>query len=213
MIRALLGGSFDPVHVGHTAMARHVLSVGLVDIVHVVPAWLSPHKRCTVAATEDRLAMVRLAFSSLADVVIESCEIDTGHSCYTVDTLASLVAQFSEDSWTLMIGGDNLATLSQWQQPDRLQTLATILVLGREGCDLSAEAISAAGLQPDRVLAIRDFDQAVSSTAVRGMLASGPYTCEHLVENGIPAPVAHYIIANHLYFPDRNGENRVPDPD
>ncbi len=213
MIRALLGGSFDPVHEGHVAMAKYVLSTGLAAVVHVVPAWLSPHKDQTSATAEHRLAMVRLAFRASPDLVIDTREIDSGCSCYTIDSLAALQHAYPQDTWRLVIGGDNLATFARWYNAGRLQAMTEIVVMGRRGQDLSAAAIAAAGLSADRVRAVPDFDQVVSSTAVRAMLAAGPVSLARLSAGGIPATVAEYILAHRLYLPDQNGEILVPDPD
>jgi nicotinate-nucleotide adenylyltransferase len=213
MIRALLGGSFDPVHEGHVAMARHVLSKGLADMVHVVPAWLSPHKNQSAASVAHRLAMVRLAFPDSPDLQIDTWEIDRGESCFTVDTMRALQKIHAGDDWLLVVGADNLANFDQWHQPDALQRLARIAVLGRGGHEMSPAVVQAKSLMAERVLSEPGFDQPVSSTAVRAMLRAGPASAKQLVAGGIPAAVARYIVTHKLYFPDQNGETRVPDPD
>ncbi|MDX2472645.1 MAG: nicotinate (nicotinamide) nucleotide adenylyltransferase [Candidatus Krumholzibacteria bacterium] len=213
MIRAFLGGSFDPVHEGHVAMARHVLSKGLADMVHVVPAWLSPHKNQAAASVAHRLAMVRLAFPESPDLQIDTWEIDRGRSCYTVDTMRALQKSHAGDDWVLVIGADNLANFDRWHRPEALQRLAKIAVLGRDGHETSLAVVQAKGLLAERVLSEPGFDQPVSSTAVRAMLRAGPASAKQLVAGGIPAAVARYIVTHKLYFPDQNGETRVPDPD
>ncbi len=213
MIRALLGGSFDPVHEGHVAMARHVLQANLAQIVHVTPAWLSPHKNQSVASAAHRLAMVQLAFADLPDLVVDTREMDRSASCYTIDTMADMQREFPDDQWLLVVGGDNLTSFRQWHDPQRLQALARIAVLGRQGHESSAEAVKTAGLDTARVHIAADFDQPVSSTAVRAMLRAGPTTVDQLVAGGISPAVAAYIFEYRLYFPDQNGETRVPDPD
>ena len=71
MIRGMLGGSFDPVHDGHLAMAEYVLDKGICQVLHVVPARLSPHKNQSNAGRSDRLAMTCLAFAKMERVVVE----------------------------------------------------------------------------------------------------------------------------------------------
>ncbi len=212
MVRAFLGGSFDPVHTGHVAMVDHVLDKGLADFVHVVPAWLSPHKLNTTAEPAQRLAMARLAFGERAQVTVEPVEVQSGRSCFTVDTLAALQAAYPGASWLLVIGGDNVAGFAGWHEARRLQTLARVVVLGRAGADLEQPALSAAGLDPARCRVEADFHAPVSSTAIRSMLASGPDAAA-LSAAGVPVAVAQYIVAQRLYLPERNGESRVPDPD
>ena len=213
MIRAFLGGSFDPVHSGHVAMARYLLQAQLADVVHVVPAWLSPHKENTRVGVEHRLAMARLAFATIDDLIIEDVEVESGRACFTVETLSTLQKAYENASWLLVIGGDNLATFGQWHQPAQLQALAKIVVLGRGNCDLSDQAIPSAGLAPERVVCYPDFDLPVSSTEVRALLQGGLPSAPVLAASGIPAAVAEYIIAHQLYAPNQNGENCVPDPD
>ncbi len=204
MIRALLGGSFDPVHVGHVDMAHHVLSTGLAEVVHIVPAWLSPHKNESAATPAHRLAMVKLAFPATDSIVIEAREIDSGGVCYTIDTLTDLQSEYPGDQWLLLIGGDNLKSLHTWREAERLQAQARIMVLGRHGQDLSPAAVERAGLDRERVFGLPDFDQPVSATAVRAMLAArqeGPLA--GLTVGGLPAPVASYILTHGLYAQNR----------
>jgi len=213
MIRALLGGSFDPVHIGHTAMVGHVLAAELAAVVHIVPAWLSPHKQYSAASAEHRLQMVRLAFPAATGVVIDSREVDAGRPCFTVDTLAALRTEHGNDRWRLLIGGDNLGTLHTWHRAERLQTMAEIVVFGRNACDVGTAAVESAGLDPGLVNTVAAFDQPVSSTGVRAMLATGTMTQATLETGGIPAPVARYILAHRLYRSERNGSSSVPDSD
>lgn len=218
MIRAFFGGSFDPVHAGHVAVARHILAAELADSVHLVPAWLSPHKDRTAASAEHRLAMIRLAFPVTADLVIDRREILSRRSCFTLETLTEIQAEYPGDRWRLVIGGDNLPGLNTWHRARELFAKAEILIFGRAGRDLSAPALMAVGLDPDRVQAVPEFDHPVSSSAVRAMLATEPMTTvpaavARLTAAGLPAAVARYIVAHRLYRPDRNGETRVPDPD
>ena len=84
MIRAVLGGSYDPVHLGHLAIVEHMLKMELADLLVVLPAWRSPFKFENTAAPSDRLAMVRLAFADLAAVQVDEREINRGRVSFTV---------------------------------------------------------------------------------------------------------------------------------
>jgi len=92
MIRAVLGGSFDPVHDGHVALATHLLHRGLADRLVVVPARISPHKNRVHAGADQRLAMVRLAFAHEPRVTVDDFEVNRPGPSFTVDTLRHLVA-------------------------------------------------------------------------------------------------------------------------
>jgi nicotinate-nucleotide adenylyltransferase len=193
MIRGLLGGSFDPVHNGHVAMVAHVLARGLVDHVVVVPARLSPHKDATSAPPADRVAMAALAFAGRAQVTVDPRETRRGGPSYTVDTLRALVAEHPGDDWRLIIGADNLADLPRWRASDTLLTLAEVLVLQRGGAAPEVPR----GCDAARFRFVADFDEPVSSTDIRAMLARG-----RLPVADLPAGVAAHIRQHGLYgFP------------
>jgi nicotinate-nucleotide adenylyltransferase len=176
-----------------------VLSAGLADVVHVVPAWQSPHKDSTSAPAADRLAMVELAFAGMPGLVIETREITAGHTCFTVDTLAGLRSEHGTDTWLLLIGADHLPGLSTWRQAGRLPELATVTVFARRGEVVSRSAVLAAGLDPGRTLIIADFDLPVSSSVIRAMLAAASPVAAGPVAGGLPESVARYIFAHRLY--------------
>lgn len=194
MIRAVLGGSFDPVHHGHVALGAHLVGSGLADEVRVIPAGQSPHKLTYVADADDRLAMCRLAFAAVGGAVVDDREILRGGRSYTVDTLASLNEAYPEDTLVLAIGADNLSGFSAWREPDRIVRLAKVAVYPRDGLVPTAAACSEAGIPSDRVILVRDFDHPVSSTSVRAILARG-----RLPEAQLPPDVTQYIHSRHLY--------------
>jgi len=195
MLRAVLGGSFDPVHLGHLAIVEHMLDKDLAEAVTVIPAWRSPHKFENSANPADRLAMVRLAFEDIASVMVDDREITRGRVSFTVETLEELALEFPEDRLRLIIGGDNLAGFPGWRSPERIQELADVVVYPRDGIVPTVRAIRRSGLAPGRVIPVTDFDHPVSSTTVRAMLAEGI-----LPENQLPVGVAEYIAARHLYM-------------
>ena len=194
MLRAMLGGSFDPVHLGHLAMARHMLEKELADLLVIIPAWRSPHKYENSASAEDRLAMVRLAFAGLPGVEVDDREIKRGRVSFTVDTLEEWAAEFPGDRLRLVIGQDNLAGFSGWRLPDRIQELADIVVYPRDGILPTPAAVARAGIDPGRVILVSDFEHPVSSTTVRAMLAAGSLT-----EGQLDPAVAAFITARGLY--------------
>ena len=190
MIRGLFGGSFDPVHNGHVAMVDHVLARGLVDRVVVVPARLSPHKDTCSAQPADRLAMAALAFADRERVTVDPRETTRAGPSFTVDTLRELAAAHPGDGWRLIIGADNLAGLPGWRETQSLIALAEVVVLPRRGV---APRIPA-GCDPERFLVVADFDEPVSSSDIRAMLAAG-----RLPAADLPAGVAAHIRAHGLY--------------
>lgn len=193
MIRAVFGGSFDPVHRGHRALVEAVLERDLADVVHVVPAWRSPHKTGTAASAAHRLEMVRLAFAGRAGVRVEDLEIVAGRPVFTVDTLRTLQRRHREDSLRLVLGADQLRAFGRWREPGAILELAELLLFARRSIPL-AELCSAAAIPPDRCRCIEEFDEPVSASRIRATLAEGGS-----VEQWLDAPVAEYIRRHELY--------------
>lgn len=194
MLRAVLGGSFDPVHLGHLAMADHMIERELADILMIIPAWRSPHKFENSAAPDERLAMVRLAFAGRDSVQVDDREIMRGSVSFTVETLEELAGQYPNDRLRLVIGADNLAGFSGWREPLRIQELADVVVYPRDGMVPSPSAIENAGLSTSKVIPVTGFDHPVSSTTVRAMLSRGQVPVDQL-----PPSVADFIVAHNLY--------------
>lgn len=193
MIRALLGGSFDPVHAGHVAMAAHVLVHGLADRVVVIPNWRSPWRPDPAASAADRLAMCRLAFAGMPEVAVDDREIAGGQAAFTVDTLETLVATHPGDTWRVIIGGDHLGGFSRWERASRILELAELIVLERPAARARTESTSV-GMPGARLVAAPPFDHPVSASAVRAMLGAGDAASAPL-----PPAVADYIAAHQLY--------------
>ena len=107
-----------------------------------------------------------------------------------MDTLADLAAAHPADAWRLVIGADNLDDFPRWREADRLQRLAEVVVMPRGG----ARPRLPAGADPARFILVDDFDEPVSSTGIRAMLAAGS-----LPTDALPAAVAAHIRARGLY--------------
>jgi nicotinate-nucleotide adenylyltransferase len=194
MVRAVLGGSFDPVHDGHVAIGAHLLEQGLADHLVVIPADRSPHKDACLAGPADRLAMCRLAFAGLERCEVDDREIVRGGTSYTVDTLRELGAEHPAADLLLALGSDNVAGFASWKDPAGIVSAARLVVYPRGGRTPSLEDCERAGMPRDRVTLVTGFDHPVSSTAVRAMLRDG-----RLPETGLHPDVAAHIRSRHLY--------------
>ena len=127
----VFGGTFDPVHVGHLAIALAALESVPLDQVLFVPARRSPLKdRDPVASVADRVAMLEAAIASEPRFALSRVELERDGVSYTVDTLEALRSQ---GELFLILGSDALADLARWRAPDRIRELATILVAARPG--------------------------------------------------------------------------------
>ena len=189
MTLAVLGGSFDPVHNGHLAMARFVLHSDLAEQVVVVPAYCSPFKSGSSASAADRLKMVELAFGSVPGVQVDDLEIKRGGPSYTVQTLRTLGEQNPGKALCLVLGADNASGFFRWREPEEILHLARVIVLGRRGHAMEIPPAYQASF-----LLHPDFDLKMSSTEIRAMLARGEKADQYL-----PAGVSRYIQSRGLY--------------
>jgi len=189
MIRALFGGSFDPIHAGHVAVVDLLQQRGLADRVHVVPAWRSPLKpeRC-VASAADRLELARLLLAGHAGVELDDREALRPAPTYTVETLATLVADYPEDRWRLVVGADHVPLFHRWHEPERLLDLAEVSVVARGPVTLMPPL-------EERARVIEDFDHPAEASRIRCALAAGIIPGPEI----LPAPVAEAIVARGLY--------------
>jgi nicotinate-nucleotide adenylyltransferase len=197
----VLGGTFDPIHVGHLAVARAARRELGLDEVLVVPAANPPHKLgVPMAPADDRLAMVELAAAGEPGIAASRIELDRPGPSWTVDTLAALLddarAAGRDVALTLILSADAFAGLPTWHEPARLLRLARVAVAPRPGHALP----SLDGLPADlRDLAgstvfLEGPNLDVSATDIRRRVAAG------LPIDGLVAPpVARYIEAHHLY--------------
>ena len=183
---ALLGGSFDPVHAGHVALAEAARDRLGADRVLLVVAAGQPLKAGGAAAPpEDRYAMVRLAVRGRARLEASDLELHRPPPSYTVDTLRELRRGLPpEAGLLLLLGADALADLPRWKEAAAVRGLATIVGCTRPGRGPPAGA--------DRVLEAATPD--VSSTEIRRRVAAGEG-----IEGLVPGDVAAYIAERGLY--------------
>ena len=195
----LLGGTFDPIHIGHLVLAEEVRAgLNLAEILFV-PAgqpWLKVDN--PISPAEHRLEMVRLAIADTPYFKLSTMEIERPGPTYTVDTIAELKAQLrAGDELFFILGWDNLAQLPQWYQPSRLIKMCHLVVVPRPGYplpDLKAlEAIIPGLSQKVTLLDKPHID--ITASAIRDRVAQG-LPIHHLV----PEPVEKYIRQHKLYL-------------
>lgn len=183
----VLGGTFDPIHLGHLAAASEVHAALGLDLTLLVPAAEQPFKRGAAAASaEHRLVMCALAVAGDPRMDVSSVDVDRGAPTYTVDTLADLAALHPGAEWWFITGADALARLDEWHQADRLRSMARFVGVTRPGYSLPRKS---EGVTLVEVPALR-----VSSTDVRSRVAAG-----QPIRYLVPAPVADYIEEHDLY--------------
>jgi nicotinate-nucleotide adenylyltransferase len=192
--RALLGGSFDPVHFGHLLVAERLREREALDQILFVPARRSPHKHATGAPATHRLAMLRLALRGNPAFRICEEELRRRGPSYTIDTVR-LFAALWEEPPTLLLGGDSLLDLHTWREAPALLREARIVVYARPGF--------AAAARRARALRLTYYEEVLSPVASRDLrrLAAQGASLRYLV----PEPVRRYLEANALYGWRRRG--------
>ncbi len=194
MRTGVFGGTFDPVHAGHVAMAEAAaMKFGLSSVVFL-PARLSPHKVEPPADPRHRVAMLALALEGRPDWSIVFDDLDREGPSYTVDTLRSLSARPLQSELWLLMGTDTLAGLARWKEPAEIVRLARVAAFYREpfrGQGLVVPEV--AGLS-DRLEVFDAGSVRISSTELRKKLSSG-----ERVSGQVPASVAEYITKQGLY--------------
>jgi nicotinate-nucleotide adenylyltransferase len=130
----ILGGTFNPPHVGHLVMAQEAhASLGL-DVVILMPVAAPPHKEIDDDPGADaRYELCGAAVAKDERFRVSRLEVDRGGASYTVDTLREIHAQHPEDDLTFIVGGDQALGLPRWREPEGILELATLAVAEREG--------------------------------------------------------------------------------
>jgi len=149
----ILGGTFDPVHLGHLGAAHAAMSCAHLDHVLFMPSALPPHRAAALASAADRLAMCRLAVEDEPRFEVSDVEIQRGGASYTADTLEELARSHPEDELFLILGWDAARLFGTWRNPGNVKELASFVVVGRPGTQAPGpEQLVEAGLDPSRVV-------------------------------------------------------------
>jgi nicotinate-nucleotide adenylyltransferase len=195
----ILGGTFNPVHIGHLLIAQTVRETCGLDRVLLMPCHTPPHKACaSLAPAADRLAMVRLAVADDPALEVSTLELDRGGISYAADTMAAFRAQHPACEPHFIIGMDSLRELHLWCRVEELLRLCAFIVVDRPGVDrpVSPDELRLPAPWPERLLSgvVRGRLCEVSSREIRKRVAESR-TIRYLV---MPA-VEQYIFRQGLY--------------
>lgn len=208
---ALLGGTFDPVHVGHLRAALEIRDALGLGQVRLVPARVPPHRPQPQASAEQRLALLRLAVRGVPGLTVDERELRRDGPSYTVDTLTGLRAELGRRPLCLLVGDDAFRGLPDWHRWEALFELAHLVVVqrpppagqeptlpaplqqalqGRQADDPQALSRQPAGLVWQQPVPPLD----ISATRIRSLLKAGA-NARFLV----PDACLRYIRHHHLY--------------
>lgn len=186
-----MGGTFDPIHLGHLRAAENAREAMALDEVVFVPAGVPPHRPGPCSAALDRFAMVSLATATHPAFVASDLEVCRQGASYTVDTVAALLQAHAGATLVLIVGSDAFAEMGSWKDPERLLGLCSIAVVPRPGNGAAASA------------SLGDLGQAksvpgpgleLSASLVRQRVREG-----RSVRYLVPDAVADFIVKRGLY--------------
>jgi len=194
----VLGGTFDPIHLGHLIVAEEARARLNLPQTLFVPAgqpWLKTNN--VISPAEHRVEMIRLAIADKPYFKLSTMEIERPGPTYTVDTIAALKGQLSPgDELFFILGWDNLIQLPQWREPSRLIKMCRLVAIPRVGYptpELTSLEAAIPGLS-QRVILLDSPRVDINASEIRQRVAQG-LSIHHLV----PEPVERYIKQHKLY--------------
>jgi nicotinate-nucleotide adenylyltransferase len=197
----IMGGTFDPIHLGHLAIAEEAREVLGLERVLFIPAGIPPHRPGGAAAVgADRAAMVQLAIAGNAAFEMSSIELERPGPSYTSDTVAALAAQELASGrtpdLTLILSAETLHDLPTWHDPERLVDACRFAVVPREGYPAPDQSWLRARFpgRAERFDLLEGPRLGLSSTSIRARLAAG-----RSIRYLVPPAVAGYIGDHGLY--------------
>lgn len=189
----IYGGSFNPIHKGHTELAASIVQQGLVDELWLLVSPLNPLKQgetSDIAEYEHRLSMARLATEDIEGVKVSDFEKNLPLPSYTITTLGELHKAYPEHDFVLVIGADNWERFPRWYHAQEIIDTYSILIYRRPGCEMDET------LLPPSVQVVDTPLYDISSTEIRESVKKGRMPLKWVDRN-----VATYIRVHHLYSP------------
>jgi len=200
MTLGVLGGTFDPIHLGHMAAALAAQRSLSLDSIVLVPSRIPPHRaQPATASAEDRLAMAQLAAMAHPGWSVSRLEIDREGPSYTYDTLVELGKPGTQ--LFFITGADAFAEIDTWSRYPAVLDLANFVVVSRPGITLDSlrervpTAFSHRSSAQTRVILVEAHTPDVSSTGIRSRVRAG-----QSLSGLVPDAVAGYIAAHRLYL-------------
>ena len=202
----VFGGTFDPVHNGHTKIIVNLLQLIPFDEIKVIPNGVPPH-RSSVGSNSDRLEMVYLAFQGINQISIDEREIHRKGPSYAIHTAREVLNEFHEDKIVWIMGSDAFSGIDTWFEWEEFIDLVNILVMARPGSIIDPTSKAGILIKDRQTSNLDDFSQGIgkilivdidpvniSSTQVRKNLASGEKVNDLILDD-----VSDYIDSGKLY--------------
>jgi nicotinate-nucleotide adenylyltransferase len=181
----ILGGTFDPPHMGHLIIAEEVLRALNLDQIWFIPTFEPPHKHDAYVQVDHRIDMLKLAIEGNNEFLLNTIEIDRAGKSYTIDTIIGLKEAHPEAEFYFIIGADMVEYLPNWYKIDELIKLVKFVGVKRNGYSVDSS-------YPIKKVEIPMID--ISSTLIRERLQA-----KKSIKYLVPESVYHYIKENGLY--------------
>lgn len=179
----ILGGTFDPAHNAHLAIANAALRALALEKVLWLPTGIPPYRPAPVAAAVHRVAMLKLAIADEPRYTVDERELKPDASGFTYDSVKELREQIPQAAFTLLMGADQYEKRASWHRWADLERLCDIAIFARPGCNPDAKA---------RTIPMTPLP--ISASDIRARIARGEDVAAML-----PAPVLAYIRKHGLY--------------
>jgi nicotinate-nucleotide adenylyltransferase len=192
----ILGGTFNPPHLGHLVCAQEAYRELELDRVMLIPARIPPHKPVEhEPGPEHRLELCRLAVADDDRFEVSDIELERDGPSYTLDTLQVLKSQASTNELVLIVGGDIAAGLPQWHEPERVLELATLAIAERRGTPYGSVEAALSSLEGSERARFFEMPRiGISSTMVRHRVRAG-----QPIRYLVPDAVGRYVGEQRLY--------------
>ncbi|MCF7916144.1 MAG: nicotinate-nucleotide adenylyltransferase [Candidatus Omnitrophica bacterium] len=181
----ILGGTFNPPHIGHLILAQEVLEQFSLDKIFFIPTNNPPHKRNKQLDSKQRFLMTKLAVSGNSKFHVLDLELKRKGKSYTVDTIAELKNKYPKDKFYLIIGSDLAKNFKSWRNPEKIKKMVTVIVAKRRGSSFRSS---------------KEFKQVditqieLSSSQIRARIKK-----EKTIKYLVPEAIENYINKNNIY--------------
>lgn len=187
----IFGGAFDPVHLGHMAIAADLKRSAALHGIIFVPSGKSPHRPSAVASFADRVAMLTLAIGERGDYLIDRTEETLPGPAFSLTVIEQLKSKYPGVSYSLLIGADQWQNFDSWHRPEEIIRQVQVIIGARPGSQPGPKPL------PANVIYFESSLLDISSTKTRKFVRDG--ISEEKLSELVPRPVAQYIIKKHLY--------------
>lgn len=190
----LFGGTFDPIHFGHLRAAWEIRQKVQLDEIRFIPSYLPPHRAPTLATTEARVDMVKLAINDTPEFVLDTHEVDRKGASYMFDTVCALKQELNPHELYLILGMDAYAKIATWHRAEELVSLIQIIVMHRPKHPLPDENMANSLIKKGKATIIDITALDISATMIRKQIHD--YQLPRFL---VPEAVLKYMVEHKLY--------------